>query len=179
MTLMDQVLVLAAAVSTAVAVGLPLRRLGFVTRVESWSMAPTLAPGRHLLTRRPGRSRTIRRGDVVVVDSEELGRAVVKRVVGLGGEHVVVSGSGVEVDGRPVAEPYVVHPGGPTGSFDVPEGHLLLLGDNRARSSDSRSWRQPYLPLAAVRGTVLLTPRCRAAAAPGPARRPGREVRAG
>jgi signal peptidase I len=176
---MDPLLLLAAAALLAVAVGLPLRRLGFVTRVESWSMAPTLAPGRLVLTRRPGRSRDFRRGDVVVVDSDELGRAVVKRVVGLAGEHVVVSRSGLQVDGRPVAEPYVVHQGGPSGSFDVPEGRLLLLGDNRARSDDSRSWRQPYLPVEAVRGTVLLSPRWRAATADGPAPRPARAARGG
>ncbi|MFD5498090.1 signal peptidase I, partial [Streptomyces sp. NPDC127091] len=107
----------------------------------------------------PRVSRPVRRGDIVVVRSAELDRVVVKRVIGLPGEHVDVSADEVRVDGRPLSEPYVVRRGGRSGSFDVPDGHLFLLGDNRARSSDSRSWRQPCLPISALLGTVLLRPR--------------------
>ena len=158
---MGQELVTVAALAlTAVLVGLAVRRwLIFVTQVDSVSMVPALLPGRRRMTRRqwcPGR---IRRGDILVVDSQELGRTVVKRVVGLPGERVVIEPGGrISVDGRPVTEPYVVHAGGPCGVFHVPPGRVLLLGDNRARSSDSRTWQDPYLPVRAVRGTVLTGP---------------------
>ncbi|KUG52601.1 hypothetical protein AVL61_13660 [Kocuria rosea subsp. polaris] len=158
---MGQQLVTVSAVAlAAVLVGLAVRRwLVFVTQVDSGSMAPALLPGRRLLTRRVWRRGRIRRGDVVVVDSPELGRTVVKRVLGLPGEQVVIEPGGrIRVDGRPVAEPYVVHAGGPCGAFRVPAGRLLLLGDHRARSSDSRTWREPYLPVRAVRGRVLTGP---------------------
>lgn len=160
---------LLAAVLAAILAGLAVRHwLLFVTKVDSVSMAPTLAPGRHVLTRplrHPGR---IRRGDVLVVTSRELGRMVVKRVLGLPGEQVVIENSGrILVDGVPVSEPYVAHAGGPCGSYRVPPGHLLLLGDNRLCSNDSRHWQRPYLPVAAVRGTVI-TGRRRV-------RRPGRK----
>ncbi|MFD3626317.1 signal peptidase I [Streptomyces sp. NPDC058698] len=149
-----------AAVLSAVVLGLVARhRLGFVTVVGSESMAPTLAPGRLLPVRRPRASRPVRRGDIVVVRSAELGRVIVKRVIGLPGEHVDVAADEVRVDGERLSEPYVVRRGGRSGGFDVPDGHLLLLGDNRARSSDSRSWRQPCLPVGALRGIVLLKPR--------------------
>jgi signal peptidase I len=153
----QELLTAAAVALAAVLVGLAVRRwLVFVTQVDSASMAPALVPGRRLLTRRVWRPERIRRGDVVVVASQELGRTVVKRVLGLPGERVVIEPGGrVRVDGRPVPEPYVVHAGGPCGVFQVPPGRVLLLGDNRARSSDSRSWRDPYLPVRAVRGTVL------------------------
>lgn len=176
---MGQVLVVAAAVLVALALAWPLRAWGFLTRVESESMTPTLSPGQHVLTRRSRGARPPQRGDVVVVRSAELGRVVVKRVVGLGGEHVVVSAAGVRVDGRLLDEPYVVHRGGPTGRFAVPGEHLLLLGDNRARSNDSRSWHQPYLPVDAVRGFVVLSPRRSAGALAGRAPRPSRAGRAG
>jgi signal peptidase I len=164
-----------AAVLGAAALGLLLRRLlVFVTEVESSSMAPTLAPGQRVLTRRLGRGGRVRRGDVLVVMSAELGRAVVKRVVGLPGERVEIDGDGrVRIEGTPLAEEYVKHPGGPSaGTFAVPEGHLLLLGDNRARSSDSRGWSRPFLPVAAVRGRVVTRFRATAGADRGRVRDP-------
>lgn len=133
------------------------RRLGFVTRVESISMAPTLAPGQRLLARRQHRSHTPRRGEVVVVDSAHVGRTIIKRVVGLPGEHVEIrTGGRVRIADRELVEPYVIHQGGPAGVFDVPAGHLLLLGDHRAASSDARSWRHPFVPVDSIIGRVVV-----------------------
>jgi signal peptidase I len=147
------------AIAAGMAAAVAIRRVVWLTRVESWSMAPTLRPGSLLLTRRLRRSEHIDRGDIVVLRSAELGRRVVKRVVGLPGETVVVDRRGVSVDGVPLAEPYVAVHGAATGSFPVPEGAYLVLGDNRARSSDSRSWRQPFAARSAIEGRwVRLSP---------------------
>lgn len=133
------------------------RRLAFVTIVSSHSMAPTLLPGRRVLTRRLVTSRPLRRGDIVVIESDELARVVIKRVIGLGGEQVTVAPTGrIGVDGKTLFEPYVVNPCGPQERFDVPAGHVLLLGDDRSRSNDSRTWRTPCLPLAKILGRVVL-----------------------
>lgn len=146
---------LIAALALGVAVAVPIRRLVWLTRVESWSMTPALRPGSLLLTRRLRRSEGVRRGDVVVLRSAELGRRVVKRVIGLPGETIIVDGRGVRVDGVPLAEPYVLGNGGAAGSFPVPDGAYLVLGDNRARSRDSRSWRQPFVARTAIEGRVI------------------------
>ncbi len=142
-------------VLAAVAAALAMRRTVWVTRVASWSMAPTLRPADLLLTRRLRRSEPIERGAIVVLRSAELRRRVVKRVVGLPGESVVVDGWGVRVNGLRLAEPYVLGNGGPGGSFSVPGGAYLMLGDNRTRSNDSRSWRQPFVPRAAIEGRLI------------------------
>ncbi len=141
-----------AAILAGMTAAVAMRRVAWLTRVESWSMAPALRPGSLLLTRRLRQSDVVRRGDVVVLRSAELGRRVVKRVVGLPGETVVVDDRGVSVDGVRLAEPYVLTHGGPGGSFSVPDGAYLVLGDNRARSSDSRSWRQPFVARSTIDG---------------------------
>ncbi|MGW0992991.1 signal peptidase I [Streptomyces sp. NPDC002520] len=87
-----------------------------------------------------------RRGDVVVFDgSGYFGDAdYIKRVVGVGGDHVVCCDKNgrLEVNGRSVDETAFLYPGDTpsTVPFDVvvPEGRLFLLGDHRGDSSDSR-----------------------------------------
>ncbi|MBI3748243.1 MAG: signal peptidase I [Chloroflexi bacterium] len=149
---------LVAAIAAGMAAAVAVRQVVWLTRVESWSMAPTLRPGSLLLTRRLRRSDGVRRGEVVVLRSAELGRRVVKRVVGLPGETVVVDGRGVSVDGARLPEPYVLGNGGAGGSYSVPDGTYFVLGDNRARSSDSRSWREPFVARSAIEGRWIRPP---------------------
>jgi signal peptidase I len=87
-----------------------------------------------------------RRGDVVVFDGTGyFGDAdYIKRVVGVGGDHVVCCDKEgrIRVNGRSVDESTYLYPGDSpsTVRFDVvvPEGTLFVLGDHRSASSDSR-----------------------------------------
>ncbi|GGX21951.1 signal peptidase I [Streptomyces lomondensis] len=87
------------------------------------------------------------RGDIVVFDGTGyFGHAdYIKRVVGVGGDHVVCCDKEgrIQVNGRPVDESGFLYPGDSpsTVAFDVvvPGGTLFLLGDHRSRSSDSRN----------------------------------------
>ena len=128
------------------------RHVGFVTRVHTRSMWPTLRPGQLLFTRPVRHGRGIRRGDIAVVRSAELGQRVVKRILGLPGDRLELGAGGLVRNGEPLTEPYAVHAGGASGSWQAPEGHCFLLGDNRAASSDSRSWKRPFTPLEAIVG---------------------------
>ena len=117
--------------------------------------------------------RPIRRGDVVVFKfPEDPTRDFIKRVIGLPGETIEIRNKQVFVDGKPLEEPYVhfleqpLRPDDPEyglrgdsikdnwGPHEVPEGQLLVLGDNRDNSRDSRFWG--FLPADQVKGRALL-----------------------
>lgn len=125
----------------------------WLTRVRSRSMAPALADGQLALTRKLWPGTAIRRGDVVVVDSPELGEPVVKRVIGLPGEQVRIDAGRVSIDGRALPEPYASHSTF-SDNYQVPPRHYFLLGDNRDASSDSRTWRQPFIERGALVGRL-------------------------
>ncbi|MFF4056781.1 signal peptidase I [Streptomyces sp. NPDC001668] len=88
-----------------------------------------------------------RRGDVVVFDGTGYfgDGDYIKRVVGVGGDHVVCCDEKgrIEVNGRSVDESGFLYPGDSPSSvsFDVevPDGALFVLGDHRSVSSDSRN----------------------------------------
>jgi signal peptidase I len=117
--------------------------------------------------------RAIERGHVVVFKyPDEPERDFIKRVIGLPGETVEIKNKQVYIDGEPLDEPYVqflyppLRPDDPEyglrvealrdswGPKVVPEGQLLVLGDNRDNSRDSRFWG--FLPQDQVKGRALI-----------------------
>ena len=80
------------------------------------------------------------RGDVIILHSPIEKADYVKRVIGLPGDKVVIGNGIVRVNDMILDEPYLPEPTNYSGEWDVPDGYLFVLGDNRNQSSDSHEW---------------------------------------
>jgi signal peptidase I len=85
------------------------------------------------------------RGDVIVFQPQVPSTSdYIKRVVGLPGDHITISGGAVLVNGNVVNEPYVqgapTFCSGPWCDLTLGPNQYFVLGDNRLASSDSRSF---------------------------------------
>jgi len=117
-----------------------------------------------------------KRGDIVVFKdprlSDETRRGkppLIKRVIGLPGDEIIIKREqGVFVNGVLLNEPYIKEPIDYSWPFDgyhnsletayeVPKGHIFVLGDNRNNSGDSHLWEDPALPLENVMGRSMIT----------------------
>ncbi len=103
------------------------------------SMAPTLRPGDYVIAQL--RKDAVARGEIVIFDHPEIpGYGLVKRVVGLPGEHLILSNGQVHCNDATVAEPWADGPTFPDGGWQLGQDEVFILGDNRAESAaDSRT----------------------------------------
>jgi signal peptidase I len=116
------------------------------------------------------------RGDIIVFTlpdnprtaEDESDTNLIKRVIGLPGDQIRVSGTNVYVNGTRYAEddeytswlekgldPRTGEPR-EFGPVIVPPGKLFMMGDNRDRSKDSRFWDDPFLPVQRVKGRAFI-----------------------
>lgn len=152
------------------------------TVVDGPSMEPNFVDGQWVLVNKLSyRKAAPGRGDVIVFMAPDgSGKEFIKRVIALPGESVALRGGTVSVDGRPIDEPWLPRLDATSyGPYTVPPDTVFVLGDNRGRSNDSRSWdgrRGGALETSAIVGRVWLSvwppDRWGAVSAEGPA--PGR-----
>jgi len=119
--------------------------------VPSESMEPALLPGDHMLVDKS--FRTPQRGDLIVFRDPNGGDDfLVKRVIGLGGESIVITGRQVYVGCvpgaagcQPLEEPYANFNGrapqaARRSAYTVPPAGYFVMADNRDVGEDSRMW---------------------------------------
>ncbi len=143
-------------VGLAVILFLIINTLSARVRVDGFSMLPTLHDGEFVLVNKLAyRIGSPTRGDIIVFQSTtEKDLDLIKRVIGLPGDHIVVDSGKVTINGQTLTEPYIAAAPSYSGDWNVPNGYLFVLGDNRNDSSDSHAWG--FLPIQNVVGKALL-----------------------
>ena len=145
--------ILAVALTALVLIGL---RVGVVepVQVTGTSMSPTLKKGEVVVVNR--RDRTPERGELITLRSPQNGERMLKRVVGVGGDIVEIRDAILFVNEVEAKEPFVDHKSIDAlyyGPVTVSKGAVLVMGDARAGSIDSRDYGE--VSLDKVTGTVL------------------------
>jgi signal peptidase I len=140
----------------AVILFLAINAVSARVRVDGFSMRPTLEDGEFVLVSKMSYLfAPAQRGDIIVfhfpMNPEE---ELIKRVIGLPGDHVSVSAGVVSVNGQVLNEPYIAATPSYSGEWEVMEGQLFVLGDNRNNSNDSKDWGM--LPARNVVGKAVL-----------------------
>lgn len=117
--------------------------------VEGESMSPKFHTNDYLIVDKISyRFSAPKRGDIIVFKyPNDTSVNYVKRVIGLPGDRVEITGGHVTVNSKQLQESYISSSvvtqmlnGRSQEGFNVPADNYFVLGDNRPNSSDSREW---------------------------------------
>ncbi|MFH2068751.1 MAG: signal peptidase I [Candidatus Omnitrophota bacterium] len=120
---------------------------------DTRSMEPTIRPGDRTVLIKTG---ILKRDDIIIFKNPENAETyLVKRVIGLPGDVVAITGGQLYLNGKSMDESYlkesfIIYKYGPA---QVPPDKLFVLGDNRNNSDDSTVWG--FLPARDLRGKVI------------------------
>ena len=152
-------------------------------KIPSASMVPTLEIGDHILVNKLAYGlrvpflattafqwRLPKRGDVVVFtlpdnpltpEIDESDTNIIKRVIGLPGETIKVTGMTVYINDKPYQGDekharWLYGGKKDFGPVTIPENRVFLMGDNRDASKDSRFWDDPFLDVSRIKGRAFI-----------------------
>lgn len=122
-------------------------------QVHGSSMEPTYHDEEVLFARV---TTNVSHGDIVVIWSDELNEYLIKRVIGVAGDHIEIRDNTLIRNGATVTEDYINEPVWAENvdiDITVPEDSIYVLGDNRNHSADSRALGS--LPVKNIYGKVI------------------------
>ncbi len=146
-------------------------------KIPSGSMEPTLLIGDHLLVNKfiygiklPFIDEKVlvfkepQREDVIVfIFPKDKSKDFIKRVIGVPGDTIEIRQKKIYINGKLWRDSHGVYrdsevtslvPRDNFGPVVVPPGHVMVMGDNRDRSYDSRFWG--FVPINQIKGKALI-----------------------
>lgn len=124
--------------------------------VPTESMAETIMPGDRFYITKIFKTEDFKRGDIIVFNSKELGKVLVKRLIGLPKDEIYIDENGtVFVNKEAIDEPYALNTPQRPQTFSVPAESYFFMGDNRPNSYDARSWIKPYIAKEDIMGVAV------------------------
>lgn len=142
--------------------------VGQLLEVDGDSMFPTFKDKEQLVAEKLSLSyKKPARGDILIFEHPTYkGELIIKRVIGMPQERIKISNGSIYINDNILQEPYLADNVVTAGNifikendeYLIPENSYVMMGDNRAKSTDSRYWGPVSIDNMVGRGLFVYFP---------------------